>query len=196
METWEWIVLAAAIAAALLLAIAFIRIRTRRSHLKDRFGLEYQRAVADQGVGSAESRLSAIESEREELNLRELPAVTRDRYLDEWRQAETRFVSDPRDATRAAERLVIRALQERGYPEGEDDQKLVSLVSVDHPDVAERFRHGHEMLEGVDGAASTENLRKAMLDFRAVLEDVLQASARPSRSQRQRIARAPAHHRR
>ena len=174
METWEWIVLAAAIAAALLLAIAFIRIRTRRSHLKDRFGLEYQRAVADRGVGSAESRLSAIESEREELNLRELPAVTRDRYLDEWRQAETRFVSDPRDATRAAERLVIRALQERGYPEEEDDQKLVSLVSVDHPDVAERFRHGHEMLEGVDGAASTENLRKAMLDFRAVLEDVLQ----------------------
>jgi len=174
METWEWIVLAAAIAAALLLAIAFIRIRTRRSHLKDRFGLEYQRAVADQGVGSAESRLSAIESEREELNLRDLPAVTRDRYLDEWRQAETRFVSDPRDATRAAERLVIRALQERGYPEEEDDQKLVSLVSVDHPDVAERFRHGHEMLEGVDGAASTENLRKAMLDFRAVLEDVLQ----------------------
>jgi len=100
--------------------------------------------------------------------------VTRDRYLDEWRQAETRFVSDPRDATRAAERLVIRALQERGYPEEEDDQKLVSLVSADHPDVAERFRHGHEMLEGVDGAASTENLRKAMLDFRAVLEDVLQ----------------------
>jgi hypothetical protein len=174
METWEWIVLAGAIAAALLLATAFIRIRTRRSHLKDRFGLEYQRAVADQGIGSAESRLSAIESEREELHLRDLPAVTRERYLDEWRQAETRFVSDPRDAARAAERLVIRALQERGYPEDEDDQKLVSLVSADHPDVAERFRHGHEMLEGVDGAASTENLRKAMLDFRAVLEDVLQ----------------------
>ena len=178
METWEWIVLAAAIAAALLLAIAFIRIRTRRSHLKDRFGLEYQRAVADQGVGSAESRLSAIESEREELNLRDLPAVTRDRYLDEWRQAETRFVSDPREAARAAERLVIRVLHERGYPEGEDDQKLVSLVSADHPDVAERFRHGHEMLEGVDGAASTENLRKAMLDFRSVLEDVLHPAER------------------
>jgi hypothetical protein len=29
------------------------------------------------------------------------------------------------------------------------------------------------MLENVDGAASTENMRKAMLDFRAVLEDVL-----------------------
>jgi hypothetical protein len=31
------------------------------------------------------------------------------------------------------------------------------------------------MLESVDGAPSTENLRKAMLDFRSVLEDVLQS---------------------
>src|SRR6185503_2302994 len=51
METWEWIVLTAAVVAALLLAVAFVRIRTRRSHLKERFGMEYQRAVADQGVG-------------------------------------------------------------------------------------------------------------------------------------------------
>ena len=130
---------------------------------------------ADQGVGPGESRLSEIESEREELNLRELPAATRDRYLDEWRQAEIRFVSDPRDATRAAERLVVRVLQERGYPES-DDGRLVSLVSADHPDIADRYRHGHAMLEGVDGAESTENLRKAMLDFRAVLEDVLQST--------------------
>jgi hypothetical protein len=174
METWEWIVVAAAIIAAAFLALAFIRIRARRARLKERFGMEYQRAVADKGVGPAESQLSEIESEREAHNLRDLPAATRDRYLDEWRQAEARFVSDPRDATRAAERLVIRVLHERGYPEDDDDQKLVSLVSADHPDVADRYRHGHAMLESVDGAPSTENLRKAMLDFRAVLEDVLQ----------------------
>jgi hypothetical protein len=47
-------------------------------------------------------------------------------------------------------------------------------VSADHPDVADRYRHGHAMLESVDGDPSTENLRKAMLDFRSVLEDVLQ----------------------
>ena len=68
METWEWIVLAAAVVAALLLAIALVRIRTRRSHLKERFGMEYQRAVADQGVGPAESHLSEIESERSRSN--------------------------------------------------------------------------------------------------------------------------------
>jgi hypothetical protein len=32
------------------------------------------------------------------------------------------------------------------------------------------------MLENVDGDGSTENLRKAMLDFRSVLEEVLQGS--------------------
>ena len=176
METWEWIVVAAAFGAALLLALALLRIRRRRSHLKERFGPEYQRVVADHGVGDAESRLNAIESEREDLSLRDLPPATRDRYLDEWRQAEIRFVSDPRDATRAAERLVVRALHERGYPEEDDDQRLVSLVSADHPDIADRYRHGHEMLDNVDGAASTESLRRAMLDFRAVLEDVLQGT--------------------
>jgi hypothetical protein len=176
METWEWIVVAAAIGAALLLALALLRIRQRRSHLKERFGPEYERVVADHGVGDAESRLNAIESEREDLSLRDLPPATRDRYLDEWRQAEIRFVSDPRDATRAAERLVIRALHERGYPEDDDDQRLVSLVSADHPDIADRYRHGREMLDNVDGAASTESLRRAMLDFRAVLEDVLQGT--------------------
>lgn len=176
MEMWEWIVLAVAIVAVLALAAAFIRIRQRRTHLKERFGPEYQRAVADHGVGGAESHLSDVESERENLSLRDLPTATRDRYLDEWRQAEIRFVSDPRDATRAAERLVVRVLQERGYPESDDDGRLVSLVSADHPDIADRYRHGHAMLEGVDGAESTENLRKAMLDFRAVLEDVLQST--------------------
>jgi hypothetical protein len=175
METWEWIVLGVAIGAALLLALAFVRIRRRRSHLKQRFGPEYGKLVADRGVGDAESHLGTVESEHDELELRELPSVTRDRYFDEWRQAEVRFVSDPRDATRAAERLVVRALHERGYPD-EDGEHLASLVSVDHPDVADRYRHGHALLEGVDGDENTEKLRKAMLDFRAVLEDVLSRS--------------------
>jgi hypothetical protein len=175
METWEWIVLGVTIVLAVVLALAWVRIRMRRSHLKSRFGPEYERAVSDNGTGGAERHLSAVERQHDELELHPLSAATRDRYLDQWRQAEVRFVSDPRDATRTAERLVLRALEERGYPR-EDDSRLVAFVSVEHPHVAERYRHGHAMLESVDGDESTENLRKAMLDFRAVLEDVLQAS--------------------
>jgi hypothetical protein len=174
METWEWIVLGAAIGLVLLLGLAFVRIRQRRTHLKERFGSEYQRAVSDAGTGGGERRLNEIEDEREGLEIRPLPKAARDRYLDEWRQAEARFVSDPRDATRAAQRLVTRALEERGYPDDDDSERLAALVSVDHPEIVERYRHGHAMLDSVDGDESTENLRKAMLDFRAVLEDVLQ----------------------
>jgi DNA/RNA-binding domain of Phe-tRNA-synthetase-like protein len=174
METWEWVVTGVTILLALMLLAGLVRIRTRRSHLRGRFGPEYTRAVSDTGIGAAERHLSAVELEHEKLELRRLPTVTRERYLEEWRQAETRFVSDPRDATRAAESLVLRVLEERGYPRDEDAERLATLVAVDHPDVATRYRHGRALLENVDGAESTENLRKAMLDFRAMLDDVLQ----------------------
>ena len=175
METWEWIVLVAAIVGMGVLAAALLRIRRRRSRLRERFGREYERAVSSDGVGAGERRLDEIERERHELDIRELSPAARERYLEEWRQAEARFVSDPRDATRAAERLVSRVLEERGYPQDDDadHSRVVALVSVDHPAVADRYRHGQAMLENVDGSGSTENLRKAMLDFRAVLEDVL-----------------------
>ena len=52
METWEWIILAVALIAALLLAVAFVRVRRRRTHLKDRFGREYQRTVEMDGTGA------------------------------------------------------------------------------------------------------------------------------------------------
>jgi hypothetical protein len=177
MESWEWIVLGVTIAIALLLFATMARIRTRRSHLKSRFGPEYTRAVSDTGVADAEQRLAALERDRESVEVRPLPPAARDRFMEEWRQAEARFVSDPQDATRAAERLVVRVLEERGYPRDDDDERLVALVSVDYPEIADRYRHGQAMLGNDE---STENLRKAMLDFRAVLEDVVRDSRTPA----------------
>jgi hypothetical protein len=173
METWEWIVLIAGIAVLAILALAFLRIRQRRSHLKDRFGPEYDRAVAGAGTGTAERRLHDAERERDQLAIRELPSVAKERYLDDWRQVEARFVSDPGEAVRAGERLVERLLEERGYPEDDDVEHRLALVAVDHPDIAERYRHGRAMVAN-DGGQRTEDLRKAMLDYRAVLEDLLQ----------------------
>ncbi|HEX4747368.1 MAG TPA: hypothetical protein VFU99_10865 [Gaiellaceae bacterium] len=174
METWEWIVLAAGLAALLVLFIALVTIRRRRAHLKERFGPEYDRAVSDVGLGSAEKRLTQAEREYEDVRIRPLPTAARERYLEEWRQAEARFVADPGDAARLAERLVERVLEERGYPTAEDDpDRRLTLVAVDHPDVVERYRHGRAMVDG-EGEGRTENLRKAMIDFRTVLEDLLE----------------------
>jgi hypothetical protein len=180
METWAWITIAvvAGAAAVLLLALVSVTRKKRRTtHLEERFGSEYHRAVSTSGRKDAERRLSDVEHEHEELDIRPLPSAARERYLEEWRQAEIRFVSDPRDAVRAAERVVVRVLADRGYPADGDTEEQAAHVAVDHPDVAERFRHGHALLDSVDGSESTENLRKAMMDFRAVLDELVGARA-------------------
>ncbi len=176
MEIWEWIVLVAAAALLVVLGVALIGIRRRRSHLKERFGPEYHRAVSNSGVTGAEKDLRAIEQEHDELEITPLSNPARDRFLEDWRQAEARFVSDPRDAARAAQRVVERAFEESGYPLDADTEHRAGLVAVEHPDVADRYRHGVAMIDQ-DGAESTENLRKAMVDFRAVLEELLQSRA-------------------
>jgi hypothetical protein len=181
METWEWIVLAVVAAVAVVLVLALLSAWTkkrRRTHLQERFGPEYNRAVSSSGRRDAEQRLSEVEREHEELDIRPLVAAARERYLDEWRQAEVRFVSDPTDAVRAAERVVVRVLADRGYPADGDTEQQAAHVAVDHPDIAERFRHGHAMLDSVDGDESTENLRKAMIDFRVVLDELVSDRAR------------------
>jgi hypothetical protein len=175
METWVWIVIAAVIVAAIVVVAALLGMRSRRrAHLRDRFGPEYDRAVSDSGRRDAERRLSAVESEHDGLEIRPLSEAARERYMEEWRGVEARFVNDPADAARAAERVVLRALEERGYPTGRDPEERTAHLAVDHPDVVERYRHGRAMLGEVKGGEGTENLRKAMLDFRAVFEEVVE----------------------
>ena len=175
METWVWIVIVVAVVAAVVLVAALWAMRSRRrAHLRDRFGPEYDRAVSGSGRRDAERRLAAVESEHQELEIRPLSEAARERYLEEWRGIEARFVNDPEDAAQAAERVVLRALEERGYPTGRDAEERAAHLAVDHPDVVERYRHGRAMLGEVKGAEGTENLRKAMLDFRAVFEEVVE----------------------
>jgi hypothetical protein len=175
METWVWILIAVVIVAAIVPIAAAWGSRARRgAHLRDRFGPEYDRAVSDSGRRDAERRLASVESEHEELDIRPLSEAARERYMEEWRGIEARFVNDPEDSAKAAERVVLRALEERGYPTGNDAEERAAHLAVDHPDVVERYRHGRAMLGEVKGREGTENLRRAMLDFRAVFEEVVE----------------------
>jgi hypothetical protein len=175
METWVWIVIAAAAAAVLLLLVWTLARKRRQDHLQERFGPEYDRTVSSEGRRHGERHLRDVEKRHEELEIRALTPAARDRYLEEWRQAEAQFVNDPEDAARAAERVVVRVLEDRGYPTDVDAEEQAAHVAVDHPDVVERYRHGHAMLEAdAEGnGRETENLRKAMIDFRAVFEKLV-----------------------
>ena len=174
METWVWIVIVAAAAALVLLVAAIAaRRKRRRDHLQERFGPEYDRTVSSEGRRDAERHLTDVEKQHEELDIRPLTPAARDRYVDEWRQVEARFVNDPEDAARSAERVVHRVLEDRGYPTDVEPEYRVAHVAADHPEVVERYRHGHAMLQAKNGDQDTENLRKAMIDFRAVFEELV-----------------------
>jgi hypothetical protein len=86
-------------------------------------------------------------------------------------------VDDPRAAVKHADTLVQDVMQRRGYPVGDFDQNATDL-SVDHPGVVENYRFAHEIaLRENQGPGSTEDLRKAMVSYRALFEDLLGQTA-------------------
>ena len=87
-------------------------------------------------------------------------------------------MDDPELAAREADRIVRDVLEERGYPSDDFDTQAAA-VSVDHPKAVQRYRHGHEMVHGngASGDERTENLRKAMVDFRAVFDELVEVAS-------------------
>jgi hypothetical protein len=182
MSTTEWIVVGAGIAILVIVALLlFARVMSsrRRDHLKDQFGPEYDRTVDAAGSRrEAEQELTKREQRHSELELRPLSGAARTRYTDEWQGVQQRFVDDPEGAAAQAERLVRRVMDERGYPPDNDTTDRAAMVSVDHPDVVDRYRQGCETLERRAASEErTENLRLAMVDFRAVFDSLLETDS-------------------
>jgi FtsZ-interacting cell division protein ZipA len=180
MSTNGWIVIGIVIAIVAIVGLLIasrIASSRRRSHLQDQFGPEYDRVVgAADSRSDAEDELADRERRHAELELKPLSDASRTRFLDEWQGVQQRFVDDPDNATKQAADLVRRVMVERGYPADADASARAEVVSVDHPDVVQRYRQGCDALGAhSDGdAARTENLRRAMVDFRAVFESLLE----------------------
>jgi hypothetical protein len=176
MDTIWWVLIVAAVAIVVvaLVAQAYMRSR-RRAVLRDQFGPEYDRTVGSAGSHrAAERELSEREKARDELDIRPLSDDARARFTDDWQRAEGRFMDDPELAAREADRVVRDVFEERGYPSDDFDTQA-KAVSVDYPKAVQRYRHGHEMVHGngASGSERTENLRKAMVDFRSVFHELV-----------------------
>jgi hypothetical protein len=113
----------------------------------------------------------------EKLQIRKLSNEEQTRFAESWRKEQAHFVDGPRSAVENADRLVGEAMKARGYPVGEFEARAADL-SVDHPRVIENYRIAHEIaLRDSRGEASTEDLRKAMVCYRALVEDLLEEHA-------------------
>ena len=146
----------------------------RHQRLRRRFGPEYDQVVADQdGWVSAEREMRNRERRHRELELRSLDPAAQDRYARAWQAVQSQFVTDPAGAVVAGDELVTQLVRERGYPT-EDFEDELAYLSVEHARVLGHYRDAHEVyLRGQRGDANTEDLRQALVHYRALFADLL-----------------------
>ncbi|GGE05309.1 hypothetical protein GCM10011515_26060 [Tsuneonella deserti] len=150
----------------------------RTSALRDRFGdTEYERTLQAHGArGKAEADLIEREKRVAELELRPLTADQQRRFSGEWHEAKARFVDDPAAAVGQADRVLGAVMEARGYPVADFDARYESLT-VDHGQVARHYRAGHDIAAcQLDGRATTEDLRQAMIHYEALFGELIEES--------------------
>jgi hypothetical protein len=158
------------IVAALLVGLSAVN---RRRRLRDRFGPEYDRAVSEHGRREAEAELAERERRVRQLDIKPLPPTARAQYASEWTAVQEQFVDAPQAAVTGAQTLVTAVMKDRGYPTEAFDQTVADL-SVEHAATLDHFRAAHDISQRAgSGTASTEELRQAMIHYRALFTELL-----------------------
>ena len=156
-----------------LIVWAYNRRRTER--LRAQFGPEYKRSIAEAGGrrSTAEARLAERSERVHKLDIRPLNSTERARYAEEWSRIQAHFVDAPAGAVAEADQLLADVMATCGYPVGDFEQRAAD-ISVDHPVVTQNYRAAHDIaLRQASGRASTEELRRAIIHYRALFEDLV-----------------------
>ncbi len=159
--------------AAIAVAWLFTQ-RQRRAHLRERFGPEYDRTVQAVGTtGRAETVLEEREKRVSKYPIRSLAEPERARFSDSWRKIQAKFVDDPAAAVTEADVLVNELMTTRGYPMQDFDRRVEDLT-VEHGNVVHHYRAAGEIASRhARRAASTEELRQALVHYRELFADLL-----------------------
>lgn len=185
-----WIIVSIVVVALIALALYAVH-RSRQSHrLRARFGAEYDHAVkAHASRAQAEAELQRREERVERLTIVPLTPQDAAHFTAEWRALQAEFVDNPRWAVEQADALVRELLAKRGYPIT-DFEHRAAFISVDHPAVVSNYRAAQDVRRrDLEGEVETEELRKAVVHYRALFDDLLdvgeqRADATPVRSTR------------
>lgn len=177
------------IIVVLLAAAVGILLRRRRA-LQQRFGPEYDRLAAEVGPRQALSELAERERRIAQLDIRPLSAERRAAYDTQWATLQEEFIDTPRRAAEAADALVSAVAADRGYQVA-DRERLLPDLSVYHADRIQEYRLARQTTEQA-GTAATEDLRMAMLAYRALLRELLEAPDGASEAQPATEATPPA----
>lgn len=160
-------------AIVIVLAAIWLFVRQRKTtRLRDRYGEEYDRTVTRVGGrGEAERNLEERGKRAALFNIRPLTAEERDRFTGDWQDTKTLFVDSPQEAVLRGDRLLGAMMEKRGFPVEDFDRRYEDL-SVDHAEVANHYREGHEIADKA-GNATTEEMRRALNHYEKLFEEMV-----------------------
>lgn len=172
--TTQTLVIIIAVIAIAVAALAWVYLaQQRRARLRRRFGPEYERTVHDVGPRRAEAVLAEREKRVASYHIRDLTNEERSRFADAWKRVQAQFVDDPSAAVTEADRLVTELMTTRGYPMADFDRRAEDLT-VDHGNVIHHYREARDIAaRHARKAASTEDLRQALVHYRELFADLL-----------------------
>jgi class 3 adenylate cyclase len=157
-----------------MVALVWLSRRVNDRRMRKRYGPEYDRLVTEMGSRKrAERRLVERERRVSQYDIRPLSEMDRARYLRVWQSVQAHFVDNPGEAVAKADQLLGEAMTDRGYPMADFDRRSAD-VSVHYPRVVQNYRAGHDIaLSCQSGKASTEDLRRAMIHYRELFEELV-----------------------
>lgn len=165
-----------AIVVVVIIVAALVAVTTRemrRRRLRRQFGPEYDRLVTELGSRSkAEAELSARQRRVAQLDIRPLTSEESARYRGEWAAIQERFVDAPGQSVAEASALITSVMRDRGYPADDHDEAMAAL-SVEHAGTLGRYREARVTRDRASsGTATTDDLRNALLQYRALFEEL------------------------
>ena len=107
------------------------------------------------------------------FDVRTLTPADAQKYADAWKALQQRFVDEPREVVMQAGHLVREVMLKRGYPMT-DFERCAADLSVDHPTVVENYRAAQAI--ATRDERNTEQLRKAVVYYRALFGELLEVS--------------------
>lgn len=154
-------------------AVMSMRLR-RRAAERNLVGAEYDRLAEEVGPRKAKAEFEKRRQRVDGLGIRSLSAERRSAYADEWNAAQELFVDSPAKSASAAGALITAVAADRGYQVTDHDQLMTDL-SVYYGRHLDGYRRARQTTEQVS-QATTEALRRALLDYRRLFFDLLESA--------------------
>ncbi|WP_042399273.1 hypothetical protein [Streptacidiphilus carbonis] len=183
------VIVVVVIVVVALAAMAAMRPQQRNRKLRQQFGPEYERELA-QHNGDTKATDQVLEQRTKrakDLDVRPLDAAQRERALAQWTTLQEQFVDSPAKAVIDADHLLDEVLRDRGFPAGGangsggtdgTDEDRYAVLSVHNAAALPGYRSARQAAERAQrGEATTEELRQAFVNARETLDHLIGGGA-------------------